>query len=70
MDILNKTDEETTMSEFCFTNLSDEQRRLLIDAVWMRQKCFIAGDRMFVEYGKMLDDLRIGLEDYIPCQYR
>ncbi len=58
------------MSQFCFTDLSDSQRRLLIDAVWMRQRQYIAGDRMFREYGKMLDDLRIGFEDYVPCQYR
>ena len=56
------------MSQFCFTDLNDQQRRLLIDAVWMRQRQYIAGDRMFREYGKMLDDLRQGFEDYVPGQ--
>jgi len=58
------------MSQFCFTDLTIQQRRMLIDAVWMRQRCYIAGDRMFNEYGRMLDDLRNGFEDYVPCQYR
>tara|TARA_Y100001937_G_C7006756_1_gene279049 strand:+ start:146 stop:322 length:177 start_codon:yes stop_codon:yes gene_type:complete len=58
------------MSQFCFTDLSEDQRRLLIDAVWMRQRKFVAGDRMFREYGKLLDDLRVGYEDYVPGKYR
>jgi hypothetical protein len=34
----------------------------------MRQRCFIAGDRRFKEYGKMLDQL---LEDmnYTPTRF-
>jgi len=55
---------------FCFTNLSDHERRLLIDAVWMRQRAYIAGDRMFNEYGRLLEDLRVGFESYVPCQFR
>ena len=55
---------------FCFTSLSDHERRLLIDAVWMRQRAYIAGDRMFNEYGRLLDDLRVGFENYVPCQFR
>ena len=48
-------------------SLSEEQIKLLADAVWMRQRCFIAGDRRFKEYGAMLDEL---LEDmnYIPTR--
>ena len=38
-------------------SLSEEQIKLLADAVWMRQRCFIAGDRRFKEYGAMLDEL-------------
>jgi hypothetical protein len=46
-------------------SLSEEQIKLLADAVWMRQRRFIAGDKRFKEYGSMLDIL---LEDmnYIP----
>ena len=43
-------------------SLSEEQIKLLADAVWMRQRCFIAGDIRFKEYGAMLDKL---LEDRI-----
>ena len=46
-------------------SLSEEQIKLLADALWMRQRCFIAGDKRFKEYGALLDIL---LEDmnYIP----
>lgn len=48
--------------------LTEEQVKLLADAVWMRQRCFIAGDKRFKEYGRMLEDI---LEDtnYIPSRY-
>lgn len=38
-------------------SLSEEQIKLLANAVWMRQRCFIAGDKRFKEYGTMLDIL-------------
>ena len=46
-------------------SFTEEQIKLLADAIWMRQRCFIAGDRRFKEYGTMLDEL---LEDmnYTP----
>jgi len=46
-------------------SLSEDQIKLLADAVWMRQRCFIAGDRRFKEYGEMLDTLLEGI-DYKP----
>jgi hypothetical protein len=48
-------------------SLSEEQIKLLADAVWMRQRCFIAGDKRFKEYGQILDVL---LEDmsYVPSR--
>ena len=46
---------ESTMSESQFTN---EELELMIDAIWKRQRCFIAGDRRFREYGAILDKLR------------
>lgn len=45
--------------------LSEDQIKLLADALWMRQRCFIAGDRRFKEYGAMLDTLLEGM-DYKP----
>ena len=52
------------MKEFTFT---EEQVKMLADAVWMRQRCFIAGDRKFKEYGAILDHF---LEDinYVPSR--
>jgi hypothetical protein len=48
--------------------LTEDQVKLLADAVWMRQRCFIAGDRRFKEYGEMLEDI-IGDLDYTPSRY-
>jgi len=48
--------------------LSEDQIKLLADAVWMRQRCFIAGDRRFKEYGVMLDALLEGME-YTPKRF-
>ena len=49
-------------------SLSEEQIKLMADALWMRQRCFIAGDRRFKEYGKMLENLLEGIE-YTPSRY-
>ena len=46
---------------------SEEQIKLLADAVWMRQRCFIAGDRRFKEYGTILNDILEDLE-YTPSR--
>ena len=46
---------EPTMFEPQFTN---EELELMIDAIWKRQRCFIAGDRRFREYGAILEKLR------------
>lgn len=47
--------------------LTEDQVKLLADAVWMRQRCFIAGDKRFKEYGIMLETI---LEDtnHIPSR--
>ena len=46
---------DSTMSEQQFTN---EELELMIDAIWRRQRCFIAGDRRFKEYGAILEKMR------------
>ena len=46
-------------------SLSEDQIKLLADALWMRQRCFIAGDRRFKEDGVLLDPLLEGME-YTP----
>lgn len=49
-------------------SLSEDQIKLLADAVWMRQRRFIAGDRRFKEYGAMLEKLLEGME-YTPSRF-
>ena len=49
-------------------SLSEDQIKLLADALWMRQRCFIAGDKRFREYGEMLDTLLEGM-DYTPKRF-
>ena len=49
-------------------SLSEDQIKLLADALWMRQRCFVAGDRRFKEYGKILEKLLEGIE-YTPQRF-
>jgi hypothetical protein len=49
-------------------SLTEEQVKLLADAVWMRQRCFIAGDKRFKQYGVMLDTILEDIE-YTPSRY-
>lgn len=48
--------------------LTEDQIKLLADAIWMRQRCFIAGDKRFKEYGTMLDELLEGM-NYTPGRF-
>ena len=41
-----------------FKDFSDYELQLLADAIWMRQRRFIAGDRRFKEYGALLDEIQ------------
>lgn len=38
---------------------------MLAEAIWRRQRCYIAGDKCFNEYGKMLDEV-LERMDYMP----
>ena len=49
-------------------SLSEDQIKLVADALWMRQRCFIAGDKRFKEYGMILEDI-LGDLDYTPSRY-
>ena len=49
-------------------SLSEDQIKLMADALWMRQRCFIAGDKRFREYGAMLEELLDGIE-YTPSRH-
>ena len=48
-----------------FKDFTEEEQRMLAEAIWRRQRCFISGDRMFKQYEKLLDEV---LEDfnYVP----
>jgi hypothetical protein len=48
-----------------FKDFSEYELKLLADAVWMRQRRFIAGDRRFREYGVILDEIRERI-NYVP----
>lgn len=48
-----------------FEDFSELEKRMLSEAVWRRQRCFIAGDKQFREYGALLDEILNGI-DYIP----
>jgi hypothetical protein len=52
-----------------FAQLSEHEKQQLADAVWLRQRCFIAGDRMFQEYGQILEELLENM-DYTPGRFR
>jgi len=52
------------------SNFTDQEIELLIDAVWMRQRCFIAGDKRFREYSNLLEQFMKQKPDYTPGQYR
>ena len=49
---------------------TDKELELMIDALWMRQRNFIAGDKQFREYGTLLDDFMMQKPGYVPGQYR
>jgi len=48
-----------------FEGLSEQEKRMIAESVWRRQRCFIAGDKQFKEYGALLDEVLTGI-DYIP----
>ena len=48
-----------------FKDFSEYELKLLADAVWVRQRHHIAGDRKFKEYGALLDEIQ-KLVDYKP----
>ena len=45
-----------------FTQFTEDEKRMFAEAIWRRQRCFIAGDKQFNEYGKMLDEILEGIE--------
>ena len=48
-----------------FQDFTERERRMLAEALWSRQRCFIAGDRMFKDYELLLNEV-LEEVDYIP----
>jgi hypothetical protein len=48
-----------------FETFSRKEREMLAEAIWRRQRCYIAGDKLFNEYGKMLSEV-LDKMDYMP----
>ena len=48
-----------------FETFSKNEKEMLAEALWRRQRCYIAGDRKFNEYGKMLSEV-LDKMDYRP----
>ena len=48
-----------------FDQFTEEEKRLFAEALWRRQRCFIAGDRMFKNYEALLNEVLTDF-DYIP----
>ena len=40
-----------------FSDFSEREKQMISEAVWRRQRCFIAGDRQYNEYGRLLDEV-------------
>jgi hypothetical protein len=49
-------------------DFSDYELKLLADAIWIRQRHFVAGDKKFKEYGKLLDEISEKV-NYIPGMF-
>ena len=50
-----------------FETFSDRERKMLAEAIWRRQRSYIAGDKLFNEYGKMLSEC-LDRMDYMPAK--
>jgi len=48
-----------------FKDFTEREKKMLAEALWRRQRCFIAGDRMFKDYELLLNEV-LGEVDYIP----
>ena len=48
-----------------FDQFTEEEKRMVAEALWRRQRCFIAGDRMFKNYEALLNEV-LEENDYLP----
>ena len=61
----NIIDNEREKTKMRFNQLTTREKEMLSEAVWRCQRRFIAGDKLFNEYGQMLDEILEGM-DYVP----
>jgi len=54
------------MQDTKYNILCQEDYKLIIDALWKRQRCFIAGDRMYKEYGSLINEMERRQSSAIP----
>jgi len=48
-----------------FEQFTEQERRMFAEAIWRRQRVFIAGDKQFREYGELLNEVLENIE-YTP----
>ena len=48
-----------------FDQFTEEEKRMFAEALWRRQRCFIAGDKMFKNYEALLNEVLEEI-DYLP----
>jgi len=61
--IIDKLNKQNNMSRF--QSFTEREKKMLAEALWRRQRCFIAGDRMFKDYEELLNEVLEEI-DYIP----
>ena len=53
-----------------FDKFTQKELEIMIDAIWLRQRCYIAGDVKFRECGELLDEAIANHPTYVPGKYR
>jgi len=48
-----------------FQGFTEQEKRMFAEAFWRRQRCFVAGDKMFREYEVLLNEVLEEI-DYLP----
>ena len=48
-----------------YETFSERESKMLAEAIWRRQRSYIAGDKLFNAYGKMLSEC-LDKMDYMP----
>jgi hypothetical protein len=49
-----------------FDNFTEQEKRLFAECIWRRQRSYVSGDKQFNDYGKLLNEVLDGLDNYVP----